>query len=145
MPQSEQQLENKLITQLTGLGYERATIPDERVLFANLKTQLEKHNGRRLSDAEFSRVRTALKVGNVFDRATLLRDKVKYRDDAGEIAYLQLFNRSRWCQNEYQVTHQVSLKSKRTNRYDVTLLINGLPLVHIELKKRGIKLKQAFK
>jgi type I restriction enzyme R subunit len=145
MAQSEQQLENKLITQLTGLGYERAVIPDAEALFANLKTQLEHHNNRTLTDAEFTRVRTAIRAGNVFDRAKILRDKIQYVDETGEVAYLQLFNKEQWCQNQYQVTNQISLQAARKNRYDVTLLINGLPLVHIELKKRGVELKQAFK
>jgi len=145
MAQSEQQLENKLISQLTGLGYERAVIPDADALFTNLKTQLERHNDRTLTDAEFTRVRTAIRAGNVFDRAKILRDKIQYVDEAGEVAYLQLFNKEQWCQNQYQVTNQISLQAGRKNRYDVTLLINGIPLVHIELKKRGVELKQAFK
>lgn len=145
MPQSEQQLENQLITQLVGLGYERARVPDEAALLANLRRQLGKHNGRTFSDAEFSRIRTALKTGNVFDRATALRDRIEYLDDAGEVSYLRLMNTDAWCENEFQVTNQIALTGRRHNRYDVTLLINGLPLVQIELKRRGVELSHAFK
>ena len=65
------------------------------------------------------------------------------RDD-GTTFYLEFLNIEHWCQNEYQVTHQVTNQGKYKNRYDVTLLINGLPLVQIELKRRGLKLKEAF-
>lgn len=145
MTQPEQQLENQLIAQLTGLGYERARIPDEKALFANLREQLGKHNQQNFSDAEFDRIRTALKTGNVFARAAALRNKISYLNDAGETRYLQLLNTEEWCRNQYQVTNQISLSGKRKNRYDVTLLINGLPLVHIELKRRGVELSHAFK
>ena len=143
--QSEQQLENQLIAQLSGLGYERVRIPDAAALFANLRLQLGKHNERTFSDAEFDRIRTALKTGNVFDRATALRDKIQYLDDAGKVQYLRLMNTEEWCQNQYQVTNQIALTGNRHNRYDVTLLINGLPLVQIELKRRGVELSHAFK
>ena len=143
--QSEQQLENQLIAQLTGLGYARVRIPDEAAMFANLREQLGKHNQRTFSDAEFARIRTALQTGNVFKRATALRDRIPYRDDAGDTSYLQLMNTEEWCQNQYQVTNQIALTGKRHNRYDVTLLINGLPLVQIELKRRGVELSHAFK
>ena len=142
--QSEQVLENNLVTQLTTLGYERVAIPDEEALLANLKRQLEKHNKVSLCDAEFEKVLNHLDKGNVFERAKTLRDKFHLARDDGTSLYLEFLNMEHWCRNEYQVTQQVSVEGKYKNRYDVTLLVNGLPLVQIELKRRGLELKEAF-
>ena len=142
--QSEAKLEADLVTRLTGLGYERVTIPDADALRANLKRQLEKHNGVVLSDAEFAKVINHLDKGNVFDKAKILRDRMQLTRDDGSPLYLRFLNTEEWCQNEYQVTHQITVGGSYTNRYDVTLLVNGLPLVQIELKRRGMELKEAF-
>ncbi|MCB9344368.1 MAG: type I restriction endonuclease subunit R [Lewinellaceae bacterium] len=144
MTQSEQILEDKLVKQLGGLGYDFVAIKDETALLANLKAQLEKHNGIRFSDNEFSKILNHLNKGNVFDRAKTLRDKFQFTRDSGESAYIEFLNLDHWCQNQYQVTRQVSMEGAYKNRYDVTLLINGLPLVQIELKRRGLELKAAF-
>ena len=64
-------------------------------------------------------------------------------DDCSTI-YLEFLNTEHWCQNQYQVTNQIAQQGQYKNRYDVTLLINGLPLVQIELKRRGLELKEAF-
>ncbi|MEQ8752210.1 MAG: type I restriction endonuclease subunit R [Coleofasciculus sp. G1-WW12-02] len=144
MTQSEQELEQDLIQRLTGLGYEPITIRNAEDLRANLKTQLEKHNNIQLSDDEFKRVLNHLDKGNVFDRAKRLRDKMELPRDDGSTIYLEFLNTEHWCQNQYQVTNQVTQQGKYKNRYDVTLLINGLPLVQIELKRRGLELKEAF-
>lgn len=142
--QSESQLEENLLKRLVGLGYERVTIRNGDELLANLKTQLEKHNELMLSDAEFDRVLNKLDKGNVFDRARTLRDRVLIKRDDGNDLRLSLLNTDEWCRNEYQVTHQVTQEGTYQNRYDVTLLVNGLPLVQIELKRRGLELKEAF-
>ena len=142
--QSEAKLEADLVTRLTGLGYERVTIPDADALRANLKRQLEKHNSVVLSDAEFAKVINHLDKGNVFDKAKILRDRMQLTRDDGSPLYLRFLNTEEWCQNEYQVTHQITVRGSYTNRYDVTLLVNGLPLVQIELKRRGMELKEAF-
>jgi type I restriction enzyme R subunit len=142
--QPEQELENKLIDQLIELGFERVRIDDEAMLIANLKAQLEKHNRLTLSESEFKQVLNKLARGNIFEKAKILRDRVDYIRDDGKAGYLELINQIHWCRNQYQVTHQVTMKGKYTNRYDVTLLINGLPLVQIELKRRGLELKEAF-
>ena len=144
MTQSEQILENNLVKQLTTLGYEQVTIRNESDLLANLKAQLEKHNQLKLSDNEFSKVLNHLNKGNVFDRAKTLRDKFQLTKDDGTSAYIEFLNQEHWCQNQYQVTQQVSIEGKYKNRYDVTLLVNGLPLVQVELKRRGLELKEAF-
>lgn len=142
--QSEQTLENNLIAQLQELKYERVVIDDEKSLVANLKTQIEKHNNINLSDKEFDKVLNHLSKGSVFERAKTLRDKFHLVRDDGTPAYIEFFNGSQWCQNEFQVTNQVTVAGEYKNRYDVTILINGLPLVQIELKRRGLELKEAF-
>ena len=142
--QSEQTLENKLIAQLESLGFQKVQINDEAALIENLRAQLNKHNGITLTDTEFKQVLNKLARGNIFEKAKILRDKVDFIRDDGTTGYLQLINQIHWCKNEYQVTHQVTIKGKYENRYDVTLLINGLPLVQIELKRRGLELKEAF-
>ena len=142
--QSEQTLEHNLIAQLETLGFEKARIDDEAALIINLKAQLEKHNKVNLSEGEFKQVINKLARGNIFEKAKILRDKVDYVKDSGDVGYIELIDQIKWCKNEYQVTHQVTMQGAYTNRYDVTLLVNGLPLVQIELKRRGLELKEAF-
>jgi type I restriction enzyme R subunit len=142
--QSEAVLEENLVKQLASGGYERVTINDEASLLANLKSQLEKHNKTTLSDTEFDRILNHLNKGNVFEKAKILRDKFALIKDDGEIFYIEFMDTEHWCQNLFQVTQQVTIEGKYKNRYDVTILINGLPLVQIELKRRGLELKEAF-
>ena len=142
--QPEQILEDNLVRQLGTLGYTFVAIKDEAGLLSNLKAQLERHNQVTLSAGEFNQVLNHLDKGNVFDRAKILRDKMSLRRENGETVYLEFFNTEHWCRNEYQVTQQVTVEGRYKNRYDVTLLINGLPLVQIELKRRGLELKEAF-
>ena len=142
--QPEQILENNLIEQLADLGYKKVILKDEKELLANLKAQLEKHNKTKLSNTEFAQVTNHLSKGNVFEKAKTLRDKVQYTKDNGETGYLEFINQIHWCQNEFQVAQQITQEGSYKTRYDVTLLINGLPLVQIELKRRGLELKEAF-
>lgn len=142
--QPEQVLENNLITQLVEMGYERVGLPDEAAMVANLKTQLELHNGTTFSASEFERILNHLNKGGVFDRSQTLRGKMSLLRDDGTHKNIQFLNMSQWCQNRFQVTNQVTQEGAYKNRYDVTILINGLPLVQIELKRRGIELKEAF-
>ncbi len=142
--QSELELENNLIAQLQTLGYEKVPIEDEDALLINLKKQLEKHNRTLLSDLEFRQILNKLAKGNIFEKAKILRDRVDYIKDDGETGYIELIDQIHWCKNQYQVTHQVTMKGKYANRYDVTILVNGLPLVQIELKRRGLEMKEAF-
>jgi len=142
--QSEQILEEQLIVQLQKLGYKYVTIVDETELLANLKKQLEKHNNISLSIAEFDKILNTLNKGTSFEKAKTLREKQHIVKDNGDNLYFEFLNTEHWCQNQYQLTNQVSQEGKYKNRYDVTLLINGLPLVQIELKRRGLELKEAF-
>jgi type I restriction enzyme R subunit len=142
--QPEQILEEQLVAQLQKLGYGMVYIKDEKELLANLKTQLEKHNNIQFSPKEFERVLNILSKGSVFEKAKTLRQKQHIVRDNGDNLYFEFINVEHWCQNQFQVTHQVTMEGKYKNRYDVTILINGLPLVQIELKRRGLELKEAF-
>ncbi|QDC99783.1 type I restriction endonuclease subunit R [Candidatus Methylopumilus planktonicus] len=143
--QSEYALEDALIKQLVGMEYARVDIEDEAAMLSNLKRQLEMHNKNiTLTSSEFDRVLNHLNTGGVFDRAKVLRDKYALKRDNNEVVYLSFINSNEWCLNEFQVTNQITIQGSRKNRYDVTILINGLPLVQIELKRRGAELKVAF-
>lgn len=145
--QSEYALEEKFIQQLQDIGYEYVSISNEAEMLANLKTQLEKHNQITVpfSETEFIQVKHYLNRGGIFERAQQLRNRCPVQRDNGETIYLTLIDPDGWCKNEFQVTHQVTMEGTYTNRYDVTLLVNGLPLVQIELKRRGVELKEAFR
>ncbi|TXK79446.1 type I restriction endonuclease subunit R [Mesonia sp. K4-1] len=142
--QPEQVLENNLLSQLDSLGHQPILIKTEKDFLENLKTQLEKHNKTTFSKEEFNKILIHLSKGNIFDKAKTLRDKFVLHRDNGKKSYIEFINQDFWCQNEFQVTHQITVNGKRENRYDVTLLINGLPLVQIELKRRGVELTKAF-
>ncbi len=142
--QTEAQLEDSLIARLAERGWERVTLVHEAALIANLKAQLEAHNKVTLTDAEFARVLNHLDKGNVFDRAKTLRDRFGLIREDGSTCYIEFMNTREWCQNRYQVTNQVAQDGAFKNRYDVTLLVNGLPLIQVELKRRGLELKEAF-
>lgn len=142
--QPEQILEEQLVAQLQKLGYGLVQLKDEKDLLGNLKQQLEKHNNIQFSKAEFEKVLNILSKGSVFEKAKTLREKQHLIRDNGDNLYFEFINSEHWCQNQFQVTHQVTMEGKYKNRYDVTVLINGLPLVQIELKRRGLELKEAF-
>ena len=142
--QPEYILEENLISQLVDLGYKKVVIKDEDDLISNLKSQLEKHNKASYSEKEFKQVLNQLSKGNIYEKAKTLRDKITYNKEDGSTGYIELINQIHWCKNQYQVTHQITMEGSYKNRYDVTILINGLPLVQIELKRRGLELKEAF-
>lgn len=143
--QTEAQMEAELVKQLEQLGYQYVTIANETDLLTNFKLQLEKHNKiASLSDREFDQILNKLQKGSIFDKAKTLRQKMDYTRDDNTVGYIDLIDMFDFCQNTYQVTNQVTIDGKYQNRYDVTILINGLPLVQIELKRRGLELKEAF-
>jgi len=142
--QPEQILEEQLVSQLQRLGYGLVQLKDEKDLISNLKQQLEKHNNIQFSKAEFEKVLNILSKGSVFEKAKTLREKQHIVRDNGDNLYFEFINSEHWCQNQFQVTHQITVEGTYKNRYDVTLLVNGLPLVQIELKRRGLELKEAF-
>ena len=142
--QSEQTLENTLIAHLQELAYNSVTITNESSLVDNLRIQLNSHNNLTLTDKEFAKILNHLGKGNVFERAKTLRDKFHLIRDDGTSAYIEFLNQNDWHKNTFQVTNQVTVEGSYKNRYDVTILINGLPLIQIELKRRGLELKEAF-
>jgi type I restriction enzyme R subunit len=143
--QSEATLEKKLIDQLVGLGYKQVEIRSESDLLDNLKQQFEIYNEVSLSDQEFKRVLNILNKGSVFERAKLLRQKHFIEQDNGDILYFDFLNPTTWCKNQFQVTNQITIDGKYQNRYDVTILINGLPITQIELKRRGCEMAEAHR
>ena len=150
--QSEAALENGLIATLQKMNYEYVHVEDEKALSANFKKQLEKHNKKRLeelgrtefTESEFERILIHLEGGTRFEKAKKLRNLYALDLESGERIWVEFFNRTHWCQNEFQVSNQITVEGGKKCRYDVTLLINGLPLVQIELKRRGVELKQAY-
>lgn len=150
--QSEAALENGLIATLQQMNYEYVQIEEEKNLRTNFKSQLEKHNRKRLeetgrtefTEAEFEKILIYLEGGTRFEKAKKLRDLFPLELDDGERLWVEFLNRTHWCQNEFQVSYQITVEGRKKCRYDVTILINGLPLVQIELKRRGVELKQAY-
>lgn len=141
--QSESNLEKELIKQLKTLDYEYVNINNNDELISNLKIQLEKLNKTTFSNKEFNRILTYLEGGTIYNKATKFRDRYELQRDDNTKKYIKFFD-NRWCKNTFQVANQITIKERYTNRYDVTILINGLPIIQIELKRRGIELKQAF-
>ena len=151
--QSEQALENGLIATLQDMSYEYVQIKEETNLYSNFKKQLEKHNAKALAEIgrteftekEFERICIYLEGGTLFEKSKKLRDLFPMETEDGKHRiWVEFLNKNYWCQNEFQVSNQITVEGRRTCRYDVTILINGLPLVQIELKKRGVELKQAY-
>ena len=147
--QSEAALENEVMDRLVDLGYERVNILNDDQLKENFRKilnerHIDKLNNEPLTDREFERLMTQINGKSVFESAQILRDKfVLKRDDETEV-YLEFFNTKKWCQNKFQVTNQISVNDKYKGRYDVTLLINGLPILQMELKRSGIAISEAF-
>lgn len=148
--QSELQLEEDLVKQLVNQGWQHAVIEDEAHLEYNFREQFNRFNARvlngtPLSHDEFRRVLAHIKNRGVFESAKILRDgQLLTRDDGTTITY-SLFNSKEWCKNRFQVAQQVKTSGDQwNNRYDVTLLMNGLPLIQIELKKAGVEVNKAF-
>lgn len=147
--QSEYALENEVLQQLESLGYERVNIHNVEQLHDNFRNIInERHkdklNGKPLTDREFERLMTGINGKSVFDSAMQLRDSYVLKRDDDTDLYLNFMNLKQWCQNKFQVTNQISVKDKYKSRYDVTILINGLPLVQIELKRSGVAITEAF-
>ena len=147
--QSEYELEMQLIKQLETQGYIKVSIDDEDALKANFRKMLFEHNKEKLNntpftDKEFNRILIHLEGKSIYNSSKLFRDKFVLEREDGTEVYLEFFNSKNWTRNKFQVTNQVTMINKYTNRYDVTILINGLPLVQVELKRRGLDLKEAF-
>lgn len=148
--QSEQDLEHAFIERLQRQGYEYLPICREEELIANLRRQIERLNDYQFTDGEWQRffkTEIANEGTGIEDKAfTIQQDPVKtLRMDDGKDRNIKLIDKKDIHANSTQVINQYEVNNGlHSNRYDVTILVNGLPLVHIELKRRGILLKEAF-
>ncbi len=148
--QSEEELEKAFIKQLEAQAYQFLHISSDDDLIANLRVQLQKLNGFTFSDSEWERF-FAGEIANpnqsiAEKTATIQEDYIKNltRDD-GTVKNVYLLRKDNVHENTLQVINQYATdEGKRANRYDVTVLVNGLPLVHIELKRRGVAIQEAF-
>ena len=155
--QSEAQLEEEFINILQSQGYEYAHIHNEKDLIANLRVQIEKLNDYHFSDGEWERFFKENIANSTDDIAnktdTIQRDNVKIlKKDDGTDKNITIIDKENIHKNIVQVINQYAVNANnndangpaRSNRYDVTVLVNGLPMVHIELKRRGVPIREAF-
>ena len=155
---SEYEVETKFIDRLESIGYEYVELKNYNDVIDNFREQLTRFNAAKikeakgsasLSDAEFERVLIYLDNKSVYESAKILRDKYVLSLDNGKTVYLDFFS-SDTDRNIYQVSHQITMNKdykddvRYSNRYDVTVLINGLPVVQIELKRPGIEINEAI-
>lgn len=147
--QSEAQLEDAFIKQLCTQGYEYLVVDSEEDLIANLRKQLEQLNKVTFSDKEWERLFKGWiasdNEGIVEKTRRIQQDHVyPLRRDDGSVKNIQLLDKRNVYNNRLQVMNQYTQTGNYENRYDVTILVNGLPLVHVELKRRGIAIEEAF-
>ena len=151
--QSEAQLEKEFINMLVDLGYEYITIHKEKDLISNLRLQLEKLNNYTFTDGEWNRFFTEIlanpKSGIVEKTRIIQEDYIQVlKRDTGESKNIKIIDKNNIHNNHLQVINQYVVSTddgaKHKNRYDVTVLVNGLPLIHIELKRRGVPIREAF-
>src|SRR5476649_1481179 len=146
MTQKENQIERSLIAKLTDLKYiYRDDVRDKATLEHNFRQKFEALNRVHLTDAEFARLRDEIITTDVFAAAQALREKGKFtREDGTPLEYM-LVNIRDWCKNELEVINQLRVNTDNSHhRYDVIILINGLPVVQIELKTLQISPRRAM-
>jgi type I restriction enzyme R subunit len=146
MPSSESELEQKLIEKLTGLKYEyREDIRDRAALEKNFREKFEALNRVHLTDGEFERLLEEIITSDVFASARILRERNSFNRDDGTPLNYTLVNIKDWCKNTFEVVNQLRINTDNSHhRYDVLLLINGVPAVQIELKTLGINPRRAM-
>lgn len=142
----EFQIEENLIKQLIDLKYNyRPDIVDRKTLEQNFKTKFEALNRVNLSESEFLRLREEIINPDVFAASKMLRERNYFQREDGTPLHYTLVNIKDWCKNDYEVINQLRINTENSNhRYDVILLINGLPVVQIELKKIDISPRKAM-
>lgn len=155
---SEYDVETKFIDRLESIGYKYVDLKDYNDVLANCRTQLAAFNAPKLkeakgiadfSDAEWNRVLIHLDNHTVYESAKILRDKYVLTLDIGKTVYLDFFSYNT-DRNIYQVAHQITMDPAHKddvsykNRYDVTVLVNGLPLIQVELKRPGVEINEAI-
>src|SRR5690625_2592192 len=142
----EQNIEQNLIEQLKGLKYtHRPDIVDRKTLEQNFKTKFEALNRVRLSDSEFLRLREEIIEPDVFKASKKLREQQFFQREDGTPLHYTLVNNKDWCKNDFEVISQLRMNTENSNqRYDIILLINGLPVVQVELKRLDISPRKAM-
>lgn len=147
--QSEAELERQMIENLVSQGYERLIVKSIDELYINLKFQIEKLNGVSFTKEEWDRfLLEYLDSPNdgMIEKTRKVQENYihDFIFDDGHLKNIKIIDKNNIHNNFLQVTNQITGEGKNRNRYDVTILVNGLPLVHIELKKRGVNLHEAF-
>ena len=147
MTTPERELEESLIEKLRDLKYEyRSDIRDRARLEANFREKFEALNRVRLTDGEFRRLIDEIVTPDVYEAARSLRNREAFTRDDGTPLNYTLVNIKDWCKNHFEVVNQLRINTDNSHhRYDVMLLINGVPVVQIELKSLGISLSGHFK
>ncbi len=142
----EQNIEQNLIEQLKGLKYtHRPDIVDRKTLEQNFKTKFEALNRVRLSDSEFLRLREEIIEPDVFLASKKLREQQFFQREDGTPLHYTLVNNKDWCKNDFEVISQLRINTENSNqRFDIILLINGLPVVQVELKRLDISPRKAM-
>lgn len=142
----ENQIEEILIRHLTELKYShRPDIVDRKTLEQNFKTKFEALNRVRLTESEYVRLREEIINADVFAASKLLRERQYFQREDGTPLHYTLVNIKDWCKNDYEVVSQLRINTENSHqRFDVILLINGLPVVQIELKKLDISPRKAM-
>lgn len=147
--QSERELENELIQQLKNQGFKYVDIHNREDLLNNLRIQLEKLNNYKFTDIEWKKYLNGYLDNpndGIVEKSRKIQEDDTYtldKEDGSKIN-IRILDKKHIHNNFIQVLHQYEVEGKRKNIYDVTILVNGLPLIHIELKRRGVSLKEAF-
>lgn len=147
--QTEAELEKQMIENLISQGYERLVVKSNEDLYTNLKIQIERLNGVSFTKDEWNRfLLEYLDAPNdgMIEKTRKIQENHIYDFvfDDGHLKNIKIIDKKNIHNNYLQVINQFSQKGSSQNRYDVTILVNGLPLIHIELKKRGVNLHEAF-
>jgi len=147
--QSEAELEAEFIRILQSNGYEYLRIKSDADLLANLRAQLARLNSTSFSDDEWAQLLAHYltnKNDSIEEKTTKIQEDYIYnlRRDDGTTKNIRILDKDNIHNNALQVINQYEAEGARQNRYDVTILVNGLPLVHVELKRRGVAIREAF-
>lgn len=142
----EKQIEQDLVDKLVGLKYTlRSDIKDRQSLELNFREKFQALNRVRLTDNEYLRLREEIINPDVFEASKLLRERQYFQREDGTPLHYTLVNNKDWCKNDFEVINQLRINTENSHhRYDVILLINGLPVVQIELKKGDISHRKAM-
>ncbi|MDQ1339697.1 MAG: type restriction enzyme subunit, partial [Campylobacterota bacterium] len=142
----ESKIEQDFIAKLQDLKYiYRQDIRSKETLDANFRQKFQELNHVNLSDAEFARLQDSIITGDVYNSAKILREKNSFVRDDGTPLYYTLVNIKDWCKNSFEVINQLRINTDNSHhRYDVILLINGVPVVQVELKSLEISPRRAM-